>query len=129
MVLSVDAATCRLQLSIKAMLPDPLKASVDDLAWSAVAPGAPAACPEARRLVATLSEAVGVSQVVVAREAQDPHRVTMELEVYLVRTDAEGDFTAMAVVGTSATELEVKSTLTREQFKQLLQRAARQAAE
>ncbi len=50
-------------------------------------------------------------------------------QVYLVRTDAEGAFTAMAVVGTSATELEVKSTLSREQFKQLLQRAARQAAQ
>lgn len=126
-VLSADPATCRLALSLKAMTPDPLRGSMDSLAWAAAANAdGSSPRPEVQRLVADLAGSIGVTAVSVSREASDPHRVAMELEVYLVRTEGEGEFTAVAIIGSSATEMRISTSLSREQLKQLLQRVARQ---
>lgn len=45
-----------------------------------------------------------------------------------MRTEGEGEFTAVAIIGSSATEMRISTSLSREQLKQLLQRVARQQA-
>ncbi|KXZ42857.1 hypothetical protein GPECTOR_114g308 [Gonium pectorale] len=126
-VLSVDAGNCRLALSLKQTVADPLRLSLDDLSWEASEVGPD---PRIAGLVEALAASPGVDGVSVTRTAQDPHHVAQELAVYLVRTEREGEYTAVARLGVAATELRLAaSTLSREQVKQLLQRVARQAAE
>lgn len=61
---------------------------------------------------------------------QDPQHVAQELEVYLVRTDSDGVYDAVARLGTSNTQLKLTAPeLSREQLKQMLQRVAREVAQ
>ncbi|GFR50150.1 hypothetical protein Agub_g12313 [Astrephomene gubernaculifera] len=126
-VLRVDLPNCRLSLSLKQMSADPLRMSLDDLGWE---PAAASPDPRVQALVEALGRAPGVEGVEVTRCAQDPHRVAPELELYLVRSEGEGRYTAVARLGAAATELRLAAAgLSREQVKQLLQRlAARSAA-
>ncbi|GIM14140.1 hypothetical protein Vretimale_17156, partial [Volvox reticuliferus] len=124
-VLAVDPVNVRLTLSMKQMLTDPLTLSLDNLAWEAYANGSLGT--DMQGLVNALAASVGVDSVKPTRVAQDPHHVAQELEVYLVRSDreAEGEYTAVARLGVSAMELELRAAeLNREQVKQLLQRVA-----
>ncbi|EFJ48430.1 hypothetical protein VOLCADRAFT_104808 [Volvox carteri f. nagariensis] len=123
-VLSVDANNVRLTLSMKQMSTDPLRLSLDGLAWEVAAPGAAYGDVRVQGLIEALSTSVGVDSVA-------PTRVAQELEVYLVRSDreADGQYTAVARMGVSATELELRAAeLSREQVKQLLQRVASRIA-
>ncbi|GIL57740.1 hypothetical protein Vafri_12885, partial [Volvox africanus] len=124
-VLSADPVNVRLALSMKQMSTDPLTLSLDNLAWEAYASGSLGT--DMQGLVDALATSVGVDSVKPTRVAQDPHHVAQELEVYLVRSDreAEGDYTAVARLGVSAMEMELRAAeLNREQVKQLLQRVA-----
>ncbi|KAG2454842.1 hypothetical protein HYH02_000674 [Chlamydomonas schloesseri] len=127
-VLSVDVANCRLALSIKQLTTDPLKVSLDGLDWEAADVSAVEE-PELKVLVESLAKSPGVSNVDVTRVAVDPHHVAQELEVYLVRTGADGVYDAVARLGTSSAQLKLTAPdLSRDQVKQMLQRVAREVA-
>ncbi|GLC37508.1 hypothetical protein PLESTB_001755100 [Pleodorina starrii] len=131
-VLFVDTSNCRLSLSVKQTSADPLRLSLEGLAWEA-ATGATAGAVDARvqGLVEALAGSEGVDSVTTTRVAQDPHHVAQELEVYLVRSEreGEGEYTAVARLGVGATELQLRAAqLSREQVKLLLQRVASNSA-
>ncbi|KAG2490024.1 hypothetical protein HYH03_011489 [Edaphochlamys debaryana] len=121
-VISVDPVNVRVGLSVKQLSTDPLRASLDSLAWepSAVSPE-----PQVEALIEQLRSSPGVDGVEVKQSAQDPHHVAQDLEVYLVRTDSEGVYTCIARLGVVATQLSLTAKeLSREQVKLMLQRVA-----
>ncbi|KAG2440088.1 hypothetical protein HXX76_004202 [Chlamydomonas incerta] len=128
-VVSVDVTNCRLALSIKQLTADPLRVSLDGLDWESADVDAVAE-PELKALVESLAKSPGISNVTVTRVAVDPQHVAQELEVYLVRTDSDGVYDAVARLGTSNTQLKLTAPeLSREQLKQMLQRVAREVAQ
>ena len=61
---------------------------------------------------------------------QDPHHVAQELEVYLIRSEGEAGYMAVARLGVNAAELKLMGAeLSREQVKQMMQRVARDSTQ
>jgi len=117
----VDASKCRLNLSLKRMTPDPLSQGLDNAEWGPTG----AVPPAIQSLVDRLKGAAGVTDVMYTRQANDPHHVSQELQVFMSKagpgSGARDGFLVVARLGSTLQELQVSSTLARDEFKTVLQ--------
>ncbi|KAJ9505610.1 hypothetical protein QJQ45_011237 [Haematococcus lacustris] len=116
-IIGLDAAKGRLTLSIRQLNEDPLKTTLDTVKW-----GPTKSVPtEVQQLVDRLSRCKGISQVMITRQAQDTHRISQELQVFMTRTEVSDGFVVVARLGPVLQELQLTTSLSRDDVKQILQ--------
>ncbi|KAJ9506677.1 hypothetical protein QJQ45_015922, partial [Haematococcus lacustris] len=116
-IIGLDAAKGRLMLSIRQLNEDPLKTTLDTVKW-----GPTKSVPtEVQQLVDRLSRCKGISQVMITRQAQDTHRISQELQVFMTRTEVSDGFVVVARLGPVLQELQLTTSLSRDDVKQILQ--------
>ncbi|KAJ9508271.1 hypothetical protein QJQ45_011787 [Haematococcus lacustris] len=116
-IIGLDAAKGRLTLSIRQLNEDPLKTTLDTVKW-----GPTKSVPtEVQQLADRLSRCKGISQVIITRQAQDTHRISQELQVFMTRTEMSDGFVVVARLGPVLQELQLTTSLSRDDVKQILQ--------
>lgn len=120
-IIDVDVNKCRLGLSIKQLEADPTKMTLDSVTWGATRN----MMTEVQKLVERLQAEPAVDEVYIGRQAQERSVTSQELGVYLTREEVADGYNVVARLGNTVQELLVTTTMSREQMKEVLQRAAR----
>eukprot|EP00798_Chlamydomonas_sp_ICE-L_P014328 gene14328-20314_t len=119
-IIDVDAAKCRLALSMKQLTEDPTKQTLDRVNWGVTRN----LMLEVQDLVERLKMERGVDEVYIGRQAQERSVTSQELGVYLTREQVTDGFSVIARIGHSVQELLVTTKLERPEMKKALTRAA-----
>lgn len=134
-VIDVDAAKCRLGLSVKQTQPDPIKMTLDKVQWKFVT--AEAVPEDIQALIARLKKQPEVEDVTLGRQAVEAKIASQELVVYLTKDGSlsalssrdgqteENGFDMVARVGNVLQELHVSAKVSRDEAKGLIARVAR----
>lgn len=122
-IIDLDARRGRLGLSLKQMTDDPTRESLDRVEWGVTR----SMMLEVQDLVERLKTEEGINEVYIGRQAVERGVVSQDLGVYLTREEVEGGFNIVARIGRTCQELMVMSTLSRDDMKAALARAARGA--
>lgn len=117
-VVSVDVPRCRVGLSLKQLQADPLRETMDSIAWHDTAE----AVPEIQQIVQVLELTSGIERVGVGRQAEVSHTVAQDVELYLTKQSRDSGFTLVARVGRMLQELLVDTALSKDDMKKALTR-------
>lgn len=115
-VLEVEPKTGRVQLSIRETQADPLKEGFKSLAWEQ----AEVRLPEVSMAVSVMRQTPGIIAVELGPQAQEKRKASQEFELYMTRDDLPDGFQIVARVGSTLQQLNVRTTLPREDMKALL---------
>ncbi|GAX75429.1 hypothetical protein CEUSTIGMA_g2873.t1 [Chlamydomonas eustigma] len=121
MVIELDAAKCRLGLSVRQTQPDPIKVTLETVQWGPTR----IVLPEIQQLIDVLKALPGVVEVRLGRQATEAKIASQELVVYLTKEmPTEEGFDAVARLGNVVQELYVAAkVVTKEEARALLARA------
>eukprot|EP00879_Flechtneria_rotunda_P022133 GHRR01023354.1.p2 GENE.GHRR01023354.1~~GHRR01023354.1.p2 ORF type:complete len:167 (+),score=48.25 GHRR01023354.1:875-1375(+) len=117
-VVSVDIARCRVGLSLKQLQQDPLQTTLDSVQWKETAQ----VLPEIQQMVSLLQLTPGINSVAVGRQAEEPHIVAQDVELYLTKQSTDNGFTLVARMGKMLQELLVDTALSKDDMKKALTR-------
>lgn len=123
-VVEVDALRGRLSLSLRQLVPDPLRSALEYIQWHPVEK----ALPEVERVMELLKQQEGVEAVTLGREAEEQNVFSQELQLFLNKEVVEGGVKVLARSGRTLQELVVMTQLSTDEVKNLLQAVLRAAA-
>eukprot|EP00878_Enallax_costatus_P016899 GHUV01017740.1.p1 GENE.GHUV01017740.1~~GHUV01017740.1.p1 ORF type:complete len:319 (+),score=68.77 GHUV01017740.1:161-1117(+) len=117
-VVSVDVPRCRVALSLRQMQKDPLQTTMDSIQWKDTVQ-APA---EVEQIIQVLELTAGINSVKLGRQAEEPHTVAQDVELYLTKQSRDDGFALVARVGKVLQELLVDTQLRKDDMKKALTR-------
>ncbi|KAF5829355.1 hypothetical protein DUNSADRAFT_16200 [Dunaliella salina] len=120
-ILDVDPVACRITLSIKQMQQDPLTQTLDNVSW-----GTTKSVPEdIQRVIDRLNMQKSIDEVIIMQQSVESHLFSQELQLFLTKAEIPGGFLVVARSGSTLQQLQIRSSLSRENMKDLLASVAK----
>eukprot|EP00899_Mesostigma_viride_P010113 jgi/Mesvir1/19102/Mv12849-RA.1 len=119
-VINVDKKKLQVALSRRQVLPDPLLDSLDTLMPVSSDAGAQrtgAPLPGLETIVKELLAEKGIDDVIPGRQATERRVVSQDMELWLSNVPVEGGYNLLARSGRQVQEMQVKTSLSREEMK------------
>ena len=134
-VITLDAATGRISLSLRQLEADPLLETLDTIlpgpggaAAAAAGEGDDAPLPGLAEIVEALRCAGGVEEVVLGRQAREQRVVSQDLELWMTNDKVEDGFNLVARAGRLVQEVHLRTGLSREAVRALVLKVTAEAA-